>query len=280
MQGKPVSTTRPISKTIQGAPVPALGFGTWPLKGSECREAVVDALGLGYRHIDTARMYNNEWEVGQGLKDSGIPREEIFLTTKLWSTELEGPKVKGYLEESLQKLQTAYVDLLLIHWPNPKVLVAETLAAMMHLREEGKVRQIGVSNFPPDLLEEALRHAPVFCNQVEYHPFLSQQRLAEICRERDVLLTAYSPIAHGAVMQEPLLLEIARKYGKSPVQVTLRWLLQQEKVAAIPKAASQVNRQNNLNIFDFTLTQEEMTLIFGLARNQRLINPAWGPKWE
>jgi diketogulonate reductase-like aldo/keto reductase len=150
---------------------------------------------------------------------------------------------------------------------------------MQKHQEEGKVRQIGVSNFPPDLLREALRHAPIFCNQVEYHPYLSQEGLLDICRESDVLLTAYSPIAHGAVMEEELLRQIGEKYGKSPVQITLGWLISQEKVAAIPKASDTERRRQNFDIFDFELTQEEMDQIHGLARGKRLINPAWSPAW-
>ncbi len=268
-----------LLKTIRGVEVPALGFGTWPLKGPDCREAVTDALRIGYRHVDTARMYVNEVAVGQGIRDSQVPREEIFLTTKLWNTELAGGKVTEALHDSLRSLHTDYVDLLLIHWPDKKVPLAETLNAMQKHQQEGKVRQIGVSNFPPGLLREALRHAPVFCNQVEYHPYLSQEGLLEICRESDVLLTAYSPIAHGAVMEEESLRQIGEKYGKSPVQITLRWLISQEQVAAIPKASGTERRRQNFDIFDFELTREEMDQIHGLARGKRLINPAWSPVW-
>lgn len=278
MEGK--SVAKQIIRNIQGTPVPALGFGTWPLKGPECREAVRDALAVGYRHIDTARMYANEEEVRKGLKDSGLPREEIFLTTKLWFSELRGPKVKECTEESLRTLQTEYLDLLLIHWPNPKVNLEETITAMQQLQVEGKVRQIGMSNFPSAMLKEALQYAPIFCNQVEYHPFLGQTALSEVCRQHDVLLTAYSPVAHGAVKEDTTLAAIGQKYGKSPVQITLRWLVQQDHVAAIPKASSQGHRLSNLDIFDFALTPEEMALIFGLARNQRLIHPAWAPEWD
>lgn len=263
---------------IQGVEVPALGFGTWPLKGLTCQEAVADALRVGYRHIDTARMYGNEDAVGQGIQEAGVSRESIFLTTKLWHTELTARKVAEAAADSLRHLRTEYVDLLLIHWPNASVPLSETLAAMRQLQEAGKVKQIGVSNFPPDLLQEALQHAPIFCNQVEYHPFLSQEALRKVCRENDVLLTAYSPIAQGTVKQSPLLAEIGARYGKSPVQVTLRWLIQQS-VAAIPKAASPERRRMNLDILDFQLTDAEMAQIFGLAQGKRLINPAWAPKW-
>jgi 2,5-diketo-D-gluconate reductase B len=171
------------------------------------------------------------------------------------------------------------VDLLLVHWPSFDVPLAETMEAMTGLQREGKVRQVGVSNFPPGLLKEALGYAPVFCNQVEYHPFLAQTALLDVCRQNDVLLTAYSPIAHGAVMEAPVLGDIGRKYGKSPVQVTLRWLVQQPHVAAIPKAASSDRRRQNLDIFDFELTPAEMEQIFGLDQGKRLINPHHAPQW-
>jgi 2,5-diketo-D-gluconate reductase B len=268
-----------IYQTIRGVQVPALGFGTWPLKGDECREAVRDALAAGYRHVDTARMYGNEEEVGKGMQEGGVPREHVFLTTKLWYTELTRGKVVDSLHSSLRRLQTEYVDLLLVHWPSFDVPLAETMEAMTGLQREGKVRQVGVSNFPPDLLKEALGYAPIFCNQVEYHPFLAQTPLLDVCRQNDVLLTAYSPIAHGAVMEEPVLGDIGRKYGKSPVQVTLRWLVQQPHVAAIPKAASPDRRRQNFDIFDFELTPEEMEQIFRLDQGKRLINPHHAPKW-
>jgi 2,5-diketo-D-gluconate reductase B len=268
-----------IYQTIRGVQVPALGFGTWPLKGDQCREAVRDALSAGYRHVDTARMYGNEEDVGKGVQEGGVPRGEIFLTTKLWYTELTRSKVVDSLHSSLRRLQTEYVDLLLVHWPSFDVTLGETMEAMTGLQREGKVRQLGVSNFPPALLQEALGYASVFCNQVEYHPFLAQTALLDVCRQNDVLLTAYSPIAHGAVVEEPLLLEIGRKYGKSPVQVTLRWLVQQPHVAAIPKAASPDRRRQNLDIFDFELTPEEMEQIFRLNQGKRLINPPHAPQW-
>ncbi|HEX8530062.1 MAG TPA: aldo/keto reductase [Cytophagales bacterium] len=266
-------------QTIRGVQVPALGFGTWPLKGDECREAVRDALAVGYRHVDTARMYGNEEEVGRGIREGGVPRETIFLTTKLWYTELTRTKVVDSLHSSLRRLQTEYVDLLLVHWPSSTVPLGETMEAMTGLQREGKVRQVGVSNFPPALLREALGYAPVFCNQVEYHPFLGQTALRELCQANDVLLTAYSPIAHGAVVEEPVLQEIGRKYGKSPVQVTLRWLVQQDHVAAIPTAASPDRRRQNFDLFDFELTLAEMEQIFALDRGKRLINPHHAPAW-
>jgi 2,5-diketo-D-gluconate reductase B len=259
--------------------VPALGFGTWPLKGDDCRRAVADALTAGYRHIDTARMYANEEAVGQGLADSGLPRESIFLTTKLWHSELTRPQVLDATHDSLKKLGTDYVDLLLIHWPDPAVRLRETLEAMQELRAAGKVKHLGVSNFPPALMQEARQIAPVVCNQVEYHPYLNQDPLLRLCRETGTVLTAYAPTAHGKVLEEPVLREIGEKYGKSPVQVGLRWLIQQPNVAAIPKAASPEHRRSNFAIFDFALNSEEMATISALTGNLRLVQPSWKHEW-
>jgi 2,5-diketo-D-gluconate reductase B len=265
--------------SIQQTQVPALGLGTWQLNGAECRQAVSGALASGYRHIDTASMYGNEEFVGQGIKDAAIPRQEVFLTTKVWYTHLSRQAVVQSLEQSLQKLQTEYVDLLLIHWPNPEIPLQETLGAMQTLQQQGKAKHIGVSNFPARLLKEALQYGPVFCNQVEYHPFLSQQKLVELCKANNTLLTAYCPIAKGEVNEHPVLQQIAQAHGKSPVQVTLRWFMQQD-VAAIPKASGARHRQSNFDIFDFELSTSEMQAISGLAQGKRLVNPAWAPQWD
>jgi 2,5-diketo-D-gluconate reductase B len=264
---------------IHGTQVPALGLGTWQLNGQECRQSVSEALHAGYRHIDTAEMYGNEEFVGHGLKDAGMAREEIFLTTKVWYTNLGRDAVGKSLSQSLQKLQTPYVDLLLIHWPNPEFSLGQTIDAMLELQRQGKVKHIGVSNFTAALLEEALQYGPIFCNQVEYHPFLSQQKLIRVCTAHDVLLTAYCPIAKGKVNEHPVLLKIAQNYQKSPVQVTLKWFMQQA-VAAIPKASSARHRQSNFDIFDFELNSSEMQAIFDLAQGKRLVNPAWSPQWD
>jgi 2,5-diketo-D-gluconate reductase B len=265
---------------VQGEDVPALGLGTWELMGSACREAVEHALAIGYRHLDTAQGYGNEAEVGEGLKRSSVPRDEVFLTTKVRPSHFERPKVLSSTRESLKKLQVDYIDLLLMHWPNPTVPLAQTLEAMLELQREGAIRHIGVSNFPPSLVQEAQRHAPIFCNQVEYHPYLGQSKLLKQAREMGYLLTAYSPIAKGMVLHDPVLREIGERHGKTPVQITLRWLLQQPQVAAIPKAATRAHREANLAIFDFKLSDEEMAQIFALERNERLVNPEDAPDWE
>ena len=263
---------------IQDTPVPAIGLGTWRLSGRDAVGVVEDALDLGYRHLDTARMYGNESEIGTALRSSWVDRADVFLTTKIWWTDLAYTAVRPAAEDSLRRLQTDYIDLLLIHWPNPRYALAPTLEAMFELRAEGKVRHVGVSNFPPALLREALACGPLFCIQVEYHPFLGQDELLSIARTHDLLLTAYSPIAKGKVADEPVLVEIAQRHGKTPAQVALRWHIQQPQVAAIPKAANRAHRVANLEL-DFYLSPEEMDAIYALARGRRLVNPSFAPDW-
>src|ERR671914_146108 len=193
---------------IKGEKVPSLGLGTWRLSGEECVRVVECALALGYRHIDTAQMYANEGEVGRGLRNSGVDREEIFLVTKVRTSSFSHDNVLRSTRESLKKLKTEYVDLLLMHWPNPSVPLGETLGTMTELQEEGSVKHVGVSNFPPSMVEEATEHATVFCNQVEYHPYKAQEELLEQAKEMDYLLTAYSPVARGAVARDTTLREI------------------------------------------------------------------------
>lgn len=263
-----------IYKTIQGEEVPALGLGTWQLAGADCREAVRHALTLGYRHIDTAQAYNNEEQVGAGLQDAGVDRDDVFLTTKVWPDNLAPGNVQRSTEKSIQQLQTDYVDLLLVHWPAGDLDLEATLDAFAALQDEGTARHIGVSNFPPDLLERALAHTSLFCIQVEYHPFLSQQALLALARKHDLLFTAYSPLARGKVLDDELLQALADAHDKSPAQLALRWLVQQRNVAAIPKSSSAEHRESNLDIFDFELSEEEMNHLFNLARGERLVEPS------
>jgi 2,5-diketo-D-gluconate reductase B len=253
-------------QTIKGEKVPALGLGTWRLSGEECSRAVERALALGYRHIDTAQMYRNEDEVGKGMQSSGVNREEVFLTTKVWPSDFSYKRIIETTRESLKRLRTDRVALLLMHWPSEGVPLEETLSAMRELQEEGSVRHIGVSNFPPSMVEDATRHAEIFCNQVEYHPYQAQDDLLEQAKEMDYLLTAYRPLSKGTILNDETLQEIAEAHGKTPAQVALRWLIQQEKVAAIPKATSEDHLKSNLDVFDFELSEEEMERIFGLSR--------------
>ena len=270
-----------IHHVIKGTRLPALGFGTFRMAGEECRSAVEDALAIGYRHIDTAQSYDNEEQVGEALSRSGVPREEIFLVTKLRPRNFRAGDVRSSSEESLRKLKTEYVDLLLLHWPNDDVPLSETLGSLEELRKSGQIRHIGVSNFPSKLVEEANQHTEVFANQVEYHPYLSQRTLLALSSELGYLLTAYSPIAKGAVSKDETLLAIGREHGKTPVQVTLRWLIQQERVAAIPKASTAEHRKTNFDIFDFELSEEEMRRISSLAHpGGRVVDPEGAPDWD
>ena len=274
----PNQTTETIE--VQGTRVPRLGFGTWQIEGSDATEAVRDALEIGYRQIDTARAYGNEAEVGAGIADSGVAREDIFLTTKIFPGDFEPDAIKAAAEDSLRSLRTDYLDLLLLHWPDDSVPLERTLAALAELREAGRIRNLGVSNFPAGLLAQALEHAPVFCDQVEYHPFLGQDRLLELARERDLLVTAYSPLAHGRVPGDATLAEIGEAHGKTAGQVALRWLLDQPNVSPIPKASSHERRVENFEVFDFALSDEERARIDALPKDDRQIDPDFGPDWD
>lgn len=259
---------------VKGAKVPALGFGTWALSGRGCYEAVRTALELGYRHIDTADMYGNEAEVGRAIRNSGLAREAIFLTTKVPPGKLRARDAKRCAEESLRRLGLDHVDLLLIHWPNSAVPLGETLGAFAELRAAGRARFIGVSNFPAKLLREAVeRHgADLLCNQIEYHPYLSQRAVLSAARGYGMMVTAYSPVAKGRVARDAKLATIGRKYGKSGVQVALRWLVEQDGVAAIPKAGPREHIAANFDIFDFSLAAEDRATIAALADNRRLVD--------
>lgn len=265
---------------IGDAIIPSLGFGTYQITGEACKNAVNDAISIGYRHIDTAQMYGNEEAVGNGIKASGISREELFITTKIWYTDLQKNKVLQTTAESLRKLQTEYVDLLLIHWPAKDISLEETLDAMMQLKEHDKTRHIGVSNFTVPLLQKAINIAPIICNQVEHHPYLDQTPVLDFVKDHNMFLTSYCPVAKGRVMEDKTLTEIGQKYNKTQVQIALRWLIQLDKVAAIPKASTHEHRVQNFDIFDFALTEDEMHQITGLQGNQRIIDPTWAPKWD
>jgi 2,5-diketo-D-gluconate reductase B len=274
----PNQTTEMIE--VQGTSVPRLGFGTWQIEGSEATDAVRDALEIGYRQIDTARAYENEAEVGEGIAQSGVDRGEIFLTTKIFPGDYEPEALKAAAEDSLRSLKTDYLDLLLLHWPDDSVPLERTLQAMVQLQEAGRIRHLGVSNFPAGLLAEAMAQAPVFCDQVEYHPFLGQDRLLELARANDVLVTAYSPLAHGRVPGDATLTEIGEAHGKTAGQVALRWLLDQPGVSPIPKASSHERRVENFEVFDFALSDEERERIDALPKDDRQIDPDFGPDWE
>lgn len=269
--------------TVHGAKIPAIGLGTWELQGPGARKAVSGAIGLGYRHIDTAEMYGNEEEVGQGIKDSGINRSDIFLTTKVWADNIGEGDLQQHARASLQRLKVDYVDLLLIHWPNARIPLNESINALMDVQSTGMALHIGVSNFPVALMKQAVEDcgAKLICNQVEYHPYLNQNAVLNYARTHNMAVTAYCPLARGGVADDDVILDIAAKYKKSPGQITLRWLTQQQNVAAIPKAASEKHQRENLEIFDFRLSADEMKSIHALARpDGRIVVPSAAPAWD
>ncbi len=271
-----------VTKLIQGVEVPEIGFGTFKLIGQECEQAVKLALNLGYRHIDTAQSYKNEREVGNAIKLARIKREELFVTTKIDFTNLAANDVIKSTERSLQELDLEYVDLLLIHWPNPEFDIEKTIEAMLSIRDQGKALNIGVSNFPMKELIEVNEElsAPIFCNQVEYHPLLGQFDLLDYAAEHDLMVTAYSPLGQGKVLDNPLLVELAEKYNKTPAQIALRWLIEQEQVVVIPKASTREKMEENLNIYDFSLEDDDFYAIDELDKTNRLVNPDFAPKWD
>jgi 2,5-diketo-D-gluconate reductase B len=265
---------------VNGVRIPSLGFGTWQLRGDEAYDGVRDALEIGYRHVDTAQMYGNEAEVGRAIADSEVDREEIFLVTKVPPKNLSPADVRSSHEESLRRLGTDDVDLLLIHWPSNSVPLADTLEAMTALVEEGKTRHIGVSNFTPSLVDEARDHAEIIANQVEFHPFIDQSHLVVNATRNDLTLTAYSPLAEGRVVGDATLETIGEHHGKSAAQVAIRWLLQHPNVTVIPRSSSPEHREANFDVFDFELTGNEMERIAARSRGERLTDPPMAPDWE
>ncbi|MCC5847996.1 MAG: aldo/keto reductase [Verrucomicrobia bacterium] len=276
----PKTTSELFTKTFQSVKVPALGFGTFQLKGDICRQAVTEALEIGYRHVDTARMYQNETEVGRGILESSVDRSDIFITSKIGREHLDAEGVLREAQNSLAELQTDYLDLLLIHWPNPAFPLSTTLETMRKLKEKGMVRHLGVSNFPSALLKEAVELAPIFCNQVEYHPLLGQEALLAVAGEHDLMFTAYSPLAQGEVVKHPVLEAIGANHGKSGNQVGLRWLLEQPQVVAIPRSSKPEHIRQNFEVFDFALSEDDKEKIAKLPKEFRQINPGFAPKWD
>ncbi|MGY3453300.1 aldo/keto reductase [Bradyrhizobium sp. USDA 4353] len=265
-----------------GARIPALGLGTWELRGRTCARIVEQALTLGYRHIDTAQVYENETEVGEGLRASRVRRNEVFLTTKVWTTHFAPNDLERSTKESLVRLRVSEVDLLLLHWPNTHVPLAETLGALAHAKTLGLARHIGVSNFTVALLDEAmaLSTEPLVCDQVEYHPYLDQTKVREACARHGMAVVAYSPIAKGKIKNDPTLTRIGRDHGKSPAQICLRWLVQQN-VVAIPRTSKIERLSENLELFDFELSEQEMADIFAMGSPEgRMTNFAFAPKWD
>jgi 2,5-diketo-D-gluconate reductase B len=265
-----------------GARIPAIGLGTWELRGRSCARLVEQALRLGYRHIDTAQVYENEREVGESLRASGVRRDELFVTTKIWTTHFAPNDLERSTKESLAKLRLSEVDLLLLHWPNPQVPLAETLGALAHVRQLGVSRHIGVSNFTVALIEEAIAVCPepLACDQVEYHPYLDQTKVRDACARHGMAVVAYSPIAKGRIKNDQTLAQIGLAHGKTAAQVCLRWLVQQN-VSAIPRTSKIERLSENIDIFDFALSEQEMGQIsqMGSAKG-RLTDFGFAPKWD
>lgn len=272
------------SVTAHGAKIPALGFGTFRMTNPDTQRMVTHALKLGFRHIDTAQIYGNEAAVGDGIAASGITRSEFFLTTKVWVENYQSAKFARSVDDSLTKLRTGHVDLLLLHWPNQAVPLAEQIGALNEVKRQGKVRHIGVSNFTAALMREAiaLSDAPLVTNQIELHPYLDQSTVTAAARKAGLSITGYYGMADGKVFAEPVLKDIAASHGRSVAQVVLRWLVQQDGVIALSKTVSEARAAENLAIFDFALGLAEMTAITGLAhRNCRLVSPqGLAPDWD
>jgi diketogulonate reductase-like aldo/keto reductase len=250
-----------------GARIPALGLGTWALRGRTCARMVEEALRLGYRHIDTAEMYENEREVGEGLRASGVPREEVFITTKVWSSNLAPDDFAHSVRQSVARLRVAQVDLLLIHWPNPRIPLAQTIPALCKAKTDGFARHVGVSNFDTKLVNEAVRLAsePLVNDQIEWHPFIDQSATRNACRKHGLAVTAYSPVAKGRAANNKTLAAVGTRHGKSATQVALRFLLQDGAIV-IPRTSRAERLAENFTVFDFTLSAGEISEIRKLAR--------------
>jgi 2,5-diketo-D-gluconate reductase B len=273
-------------KTIaaNGAEIPSLGFGTYGMSREDMLRTIPAALGAGFRHIDTAQIYRNEAEVGECVQASGLARTEVFLTAKVWVANYAKGAFAASVDDSLRRLRTDYIDLLLLHWPYPNVPLAEQVAGLNAAVKAGRVRHIGVSNFNRQLLAEAVRlsEAPIVTNQFEYHPYLNQRPLIDACLRLGVSVTAYCGMAVGRVFDDPVLLGIAKRRGKTVAQVVLRWLIQQDGVAALSRTTNPARIPANLDVFGFELSPEEIRAIGHLATSDsRIVSPTGlAPAWD
>jgi len=267
-----------------GANIPAIGLGTWTLKGEAVTRLVADAIRSGYRHVDTATMYDNEEAVGAGLRASGVSRDEVFLTTKVWPSDIGDGDLQRSVEASLKRLQVDRVDLALIHWPSGTIPLAQSIRALNEVKDRGLARHIGVSNFTVALLDEAvaLSRQPLACNQIEYHPFLNQDRVLAACRGHGMAVVSYCPLARGAeLFPEPAVTAAAERHGRTPAQIVLRWHVQQEGVVAIPRSSNAGRIAQNLRVFDFALEADEMAALDALrARQHRICDFEFSPDWD
>ena len=263
-------------KLQSGYQMPVLGLGTWQNTGSSCKDSIVQALSLGYRHIDTAIAYHNHSQIAEALQETDVSREEIFITSKIWQDDLSYEGVIAQVNKILDELNIDYLDLCLIHWPNKEFDLEESFKAFSDLVKNGLIKSVGVSNFTVSHLKDAKEKSsvPISINQVEFHPYLYQKELLDFCKENNIVVTAYSPLGRGEVLEEDVIKEIASNKGKSSSQVVLRWLLQHD-IIVIPKSSSYDHLKQNYEIFDFELDEEEMKKINGLNKNYRIINPSF-----
>lgn len=265
-----------------GARIPQVGLGTWELRGGACVKLVAEAIRLGYRHIDTAEMYDNEEAVGEGLRVSGVNRSEIFVTTKIWHTHFERAALLRAAKESLLRLKLDHADLLLLHWPNAAVPLADTIGTLNEAKTLGLAKHIGVANFTVDLVRQAakLSKAPLVNDQVEMHPYLDQSKVIAECKKHGLSVTAYSPVVKGAAANDETLQKIGKTHGKSAAQVSLRYLVQLG-VIVIPRTSKAERLKENADIFDFELSETEMKTIRALKDpNGRKVDPSWSPNWD
>ncbi len=280
-----VNTIGPIPVVeANGARIPLIGLGTWELRGRTCARVVEQALRLGYSHIDTAEIYENERDVGEGLHAAGVRRNDVFVTTKIWPSHFAPRELERAARECLARLRLSDVDLLLLHWPNPQVPLSETIGALCKVKRDGLARHIGISNFTVALIEDAVKLSsePLVCDQIEYHPFLDQSKVIAACRAHGMAVVAYSPIARGAVRNDKVLARIAAAHKKTAVQVCLRFLVQQD-VVVIPRTSKLERLSENAAIFDFELSDENMNEIAALARRGgRIVDWAYSgrPNWD
>jgi 2,5-diketo-D-gluconate reductase B len=266
----------------QGISLPRLGLGTFRMQGDACRAAVETALGLGYRHIDTAEMYGNEEAIGAALAAAGLPRKDLHVTTKVWHENLAPDAIRRSFDASLKKLRLDHVDLYLVHWPSKNMNLPAMFETLMKLKEEGRTRAIGVANFTVALLKTVVEEikAPIACNQVEYHVMLDQTKVRQYLAAKSIPLVAYCPLAQGKVSSDETLAAIGRKHGVSAAQVALKWLLDRDGVAAIPKASRRESQQANLDALKLTLDDADRKAIVALPKDRRCVNPGFAPAWD
>lgn len=268
--------------TTQGISLPRLGLGTFRMQGTVCREAVESALALGYRHIDTAEMYANEDAIGAALASAALPRGELHVTTKVWHENLAPAAIHRSFDISLKKLRLDFVDLYLIHWPAPRMDLGAALETLMQLKQQGRIRALGVANFTVPLLKQAVEEigAPIACNQIEYHVMLDQSKVMAYMAEKSIPLVAHCPLAQGRAAADETLVKIGLKHDAHAAQVALKWLLDQPGVAAIPKAARLESQKSNWDALKVQLDDEDRAAIAALPKDKRFVQPAFAPDWD